>query len=736
MEKFFFMRTVADKGRNRLRLLSGQYLDSLPLDPTWNVQSDRALRVVYPIGTTFGTSSLKKASGFYVAGNIYPLGLRSTDYRDSSHIAPEEMTRAYEVFSLGLDEDSSKDKEREDFDEPTRNSYLNKLKKNKDFDPPTISENGFYVDSDNWYLLLRNIQSQVNTMMVGPTGTGKCLGKDTPVLMYDGTIKMVQDVVVGDKLMGPDSKPRNVLSVTTGREELFRVTPKKGDSWVCNKSHILSLKRTNDGTSLAGTVCNVGVSEYLGWSKTHKHIYKQWRSAVDFPEKELLLDPYFLGLWLGDGRTNAPIICTADRQIVQYLRDYAWSLGCTLSKYSEPSKANSYAIVQKDISSTRQRTSIQKAMDIYGLLGNKHIPSDFLYNSRENRLRLFAGLMDTDGSYQNGLFEYCTKLDSLKDAVVYLGRSLGYFACVRQKEVSGTIYWRVNFSGDFSDVPTRIKRKRPTERTQKKDALMTAISVESIGEGDYYGFTIDGDHLFMLGDFTVTHNTELVLLACKKLGIPCHVYDMGSMYDPISGLLGVHRLQKGGVSTFDYAKFTKDISEPGVVLLDELSRAPVTTNNILFPCLDSRRSLPIEIAGGNDLRSIKVHEDCCFVATANVGAEYTGTMSLDRALVGRFFPLELDYMPFDFETEVLMKRCKISKKNADLIVRVADNVRSLYRKQDISCSLSTRETLMAAELVSDGWELLKAMELVFLPLFEGTMAEGERSVIAKIIMAM
>lgn len=182
------------------------------------------------------------------------------------------------------------------------------------------------------------------------------------------------------------------------------------------------------------------------------------------------------------------------------------------------------------------------------------------------------------------------------------------------------------------------------------------------------------------------------------------------------------------------SKFSQDIAKPGVVLLDELSRAPVTTNNILFPCLDSRRTLPIEIAGGDDLRAIKVHDDCCFIATANVGAEYTGTMSMDRALVNRFFPLELDYMPKDKEESILVRRCKVNSSVAKHIVVVANNVRSLYMKQEISCSLSTRETLMAAELVADGWTTLRAMELVFLPLFEGTRVDGERGIISRLLM--
>ena len=142
---------------------------------------------------------------------------------------------------------------------------------------------------------------------------------------------------------------------------------------------------------------------------------------------------------------------------------------------------------------------------------------------------------------------------------------------------------------------------------------------------------LTGTNTMMIGP-TGTGKTELVMLACRKLGIECNVYNMGTIFDPISELLGVHRLV-GGSSTFDYAKFARDVQKPGVILLDELSRAPVTTNNVLFPCLDSRRTLPVDMAGGDDLRIIHLHPKCVFVATANVGSQYTGTMSMDRALV-------------------------------------------------------------------------------------------------------
>jgi MoxR-like ATPase len=232
---------------------------------------------------------------------------------------------------------------------------------------------------------------------------------------------------------------------------------------------------------------------------------------------------------------------------------------------------------------------------------------------------------------------------------------------------------------------------------------------------------------------TGTGKTELVMLACRQAGIDCHVFDMGSMHDPISGLLGTHRIHQGG-SVFDYSRFTEVVQKPGIVLLDELNRAPVTALNILFPCLDSRRQLPVEIAGGADMRSIDLHPDCVFFATANLGHEYTGTSTLDRALSGRFMQIELNYMPTAEETMVLSHKYGISKSDAASIVQVAATIRNIYSKEQISCSISTRETQRAASLVQDGWSVSEAMEASFLPLFEGNCEDGERSIVKKIIM--
>lgn len=224
--------------------------------------------------------------------------------------------------------------------------------------------------------------------------------------------------------------------------------------------------------------------------------------------------------------------------------------------------------------------------------------------------------------------------------------------------------------------------------------------------------------------------TELVSLAAKKLGLEVCTYNMGTMIDPISGLLGVHRLIQGG-SVFDYAKFTQDIQKPCIILLDELSRAPLSCNNILLPCLDSRRELPVDIAGGDSTRNIKVHPDCVFIATANIGAEYTGTSQMDRALMDRFFMQEIEYMDAENESKILSRRCRIEQADATLIVNTARTIRNLFSKGEVSSTISTRETLGAGKMVYDGWTTMEAMTYTFLPFFEGTKTEGERSVVYK-----
>ena len=233
--------------------------------------------------------------------------------------------------------------------------------------------------------------------------------------------------------------------------------------------------------------------------------------------------------------------------------------------------------------------------------------------------------------------------------------------------------------------------------------------------------------------------TELVAFAAKRLGIPFRAsYDMGSMHDPLAQMLGTHRLaegEKGTRSVFDYARFAREIQEPGIILLDELSRAPETTLNFLLPVLDGRRSLPVEAAGETDRRNIPVHPGCVFIATANIGQEYVGTRSLDPALASRFTVLELSYLDIDLETALLVNRTGIRTSVARKVAVAMADIRKLAQNDDVEGSVSVRESLRVAEFVRDGWDLQDALEMVVLPMYEGTNTEGNRGTVRKSILS-
>ncbi len=348
-----------------------------------------------------------------------------------------------------------------------------------------------------------------SVLAVLPTGGGKCLAKDTPVLMFDGSIKMAQDVEVGDDLMGPDSSPRRVLSTCTGREQMYRVTPVKGDPYVVNKSHILSLKKT--GTD---EVVNLTVPEYLASSRTFKHTHKGWRAAVDWPEADHdgALPAYLLGLWLGDGSSKSAAFTSMDPSTVAYLTQFAAETGQRV-RYEGGSMGKA---INVHITNNWVRAgSTSNALRRNGLIGDKHIPHAYKCASRAQRLELLAGIIDTDGSYDGKGFDIVQKSKRLADDIAFVAKSLGFSSYVTKCEKTcgsagavGT-YYRQMICGDIDQVPCRLARKKAAPRKQKKDVLKTGVSVEPIGTGDYYGFEITGDRLFMLGDFTVTHNTVI-----------------------------------------------------------------------------------------------------------------------------------------------------------------------------------------------------------------------------------
>ena len=184
----------------------------------------------------------------------------------------------------------------------------------------------------------------------------------------------------------------------------------------------------------------------------------------------------------------------------------------------------------------------------------------------------------------------------------------------------------------------------------------------------------------------------------------------------------------------DYAKFVKDVQEPGVILLDELSRAPQMTNNILFPCLDDRRTLPVEIADSNSAREVKVHPECVFIATANIGSEYSGTNDIDAALENRFMMIQVDYLPQSVEAEILNIRTGCNLESAKKITSIANAIRERYLEGTLSKTISTRETLACAEFVVDGFAIVDAINFSFCEKFPKYGDNSEYDTVKKLVM--
>ena len=404
-----------------------------------------------------------------------------------------------------------------------------------DYGPTDMQEPLFIYHKEEWER--PHFHTLDIVLMIGAAAGGKCWQRGTKILTYRGKLVNVEDIKVGDLLMGPDSKPRKVTSLGRGREPMAKIVPLNGEPFVCNESHILTLERSiyapmkrvrKDGSIYikpprygGDKIINVSVKDYLTWSTTKKKHFKLYRAdSIDFPgsKAHLELDPYLLGAWLGDGSSNCAAITTMDPEIRQAFQDYVDTHdGVHLRVGEAAGRATTYYITRG--MEHRTANSFHESLKTLGVLRNKHIPQQYKTASREDRLQLIAGLLDTDGYYHNRHFDITQKNKSIAEDIAFICRSLGFAAYVKEIQKScmtasgkltGT-YYAVDISGDLNLIPTRLPRKQAEPRKSIKSVLHTGFSVEMLPEDDYYGFSVDKDSLYLLGDFTVVHNSAATI---------------------------------------------------------------------------------------------------------------------------------------------------------------------------------------------------------------------------------
>lgn len=332
-----------------------------------------------------------------------------------------------------------------------------------------------------------------------------CHIKGTKVLMYDGTLKNVEEIQEGDTLMGNDNTPRIVKKLYNGIDSLYKITLSNGDYQIVNSHHPVYFKKY-DWNKKKYTEHTLTAPELLKIKNLNKGYYIP-KASIKFPHKPLTIDPYFLGLWLGDGDSTRLDISNEDKEVLDWLSD---NYTGTIRDLKQSKTCKVFHISKSHV--------YNKVFTKYNLYNNKHIPRDFKINSPEVQLQVIAGLIDTDGTYnkEKNFFEITQRYDRkhILEDIKFMCEANGLRCSLTSRIATGKkpgiLHYRLRISGDVSIIPTKISRKRGKSNTRyktRKNWGDYTFKVEPYERGEYYGFTVDKNHLFVLGDLTVTHNT-------------------------------------------------------------------------------------------------------------------------------------------------------------------------------------------------------------------------------------
>ena len=320
-----------------------------------------------------------------------------------------------------------------------------------------------------------------------------CLSVDTPLLTTSGW-KTMATAVPGDHVFGPDGKPTRVLgksAVHRGRD-LWRVTDNYGNVVLCDDGHIW-----NVAVCRKRPVFKNKTAKELGERTAQRRAWVPEHTALDYPEATLPVDPYVLGVWLGDGATLQATISGADEDAA-VMRMEIERRGYTTK---DRATHQSYGI-----------SSLKVPLRDLGVLGNKHIPAVYLSASVEQRLSLLKGLMDTDGNVTRaGQCFLATSSPLLRDQYLELLWGLGVKTGVSTSRavLNGRDYGETYRLGFYHDDVAYLPRKQIRACGYKK-VVRRYISFERAGVGDVQCIEVDRDDgLFLAGHALLpTHNTK------------------------------------------------------------------------------------------------------------------------------------------------------------------------------------------------------------------------------------
>lgn len=338
----------------------------------------------------------------------------------------------------------------------------------------------------------------------GPMGCGKCHAKDTPIIMYDGSIKFVQDVCVGDELMGDDSTPRRVLSLARGRDKLYDIVYNSGYKYTVNVDHILCLKQIENVVIRKNVFYGYDAILYKirtkCLSKTTYHFTTK-KDALSFKRASKLTRSF-----IDDNVIEMSV--KEYLELPYYIQNLLVGYKNIIKGTYKNIDLNYLYIEGKDLAKQMQK-----------------IHKEYITLSIVERQSLLAGILDQcakalDNSYKIVKNNSC---DIFYADLELLARSIGLIvdSNIKMLKIYGT---------GVESIPVKVLR--PVSMFQKRNGLDEPIRIIEREEGYYYGFTLDNNNRYLLGDCTVTHNTTLVKEGiCKALGLPFGFIPLGGISD-------------------------------------------------------------------------------------------------------------------------------------------------------------------------------------------------------------
>lgn len=368
-------------------------------------------------------------------------------------------------------------------------------------------------------------------VILAPTGVGKSLPYSEPVLTPTGWVTM-GDIKIGDKVVGSDGKEQYVLGVYPQNvRPIYKVEFTDNTFVNCDEEHLWSVNTLNMRTGKTRVKGKNTYRPNYGYkvvktSDMMNDIKKRGRynyrlpvvSPVDFEKRDVLIDPYLLGLLLGDGSMcdSGVRISTKDDELFE-----------TIKHLEEHSSYNEYERNEtKTIKFINFKTQIKKRIEFYGLLNkksnNKFIPKDYLYNSLDVRLSILQGLMDTDGYVdKKGTTQFTTISEQLCDDVRELVLSLGGTVRVNSKiptytydgeKKQGQLAYTITISFANNIIPFRLLRKvdRYYMRTKYVEQKYVKSITYSHDEEAVCIKVSNPDELFVTRDYVLTHNTTIL----------------------------------------------------------------------------------------------------------------------------------------------------------------------------------------------------------------------------------